>query len=259
MLKKLLITAICLMVPAMSSLGQAAEMTLDEVIAAHIETRGGMEALKAVESARVEAKMTMGQGIEAPVTMTFKRPNKMRLEFVIQGMKAITAYDGETGWGVMPFLGQTEPEALADDQLKDVVDQSDFDGPLVNWKEKGHTVELVGMSEIEGTPAYELKITKENGDIVTSYLDTDHFLEFQQKGKRNVQGNEMVIISSIGDYKEVGDIVLPHSIESSPEGTPMSQTITLEKVELNVDVDDSIFSMPESEAKDEMAAGEGGR
>lgn len=265
MLKKILWTlALCLATLAPPLVAQAAEeaagdMTLDEIIAANIETRGGMDALKAVESARIQGRMAMGPGMEAPVTVTFKRPNKVRMEFVVQGMTGITAYDGETGWGVMPFMGKTEPEPLAEDQLKDLVDQADFDGPLVGWQEKGHTVELVGMTEIEGTPAYELKITKKNGDVVQSYLDTDHFLEFQQRGKRDVQGNEMVIVSSIGDYKEVGDLVMAHSFEAQPEGTEMKQTVTIESIELNVEVDDAFFEMPEPAEKDEMAPAKDGR
>ena len=251
--KILLILAACIAILGSPLLAQAAdeaagEMTLDEIIAANVETRGGMDALKAVESARIEGKMSMGQGMEAPISLTYKRPNKARMEFVVQGMTGITAYDGETGWGLMPFMGQTEPEALADDQIKDIVDLADFDGPLVDWQEKGHQVELVGLTDVEGTPAYEIKVTKEDGDVVTTYLETESFLEIQQKGKRNVQGNEMVFVSTISDYKEVGDIVLAHSFESSPEGMDFKQTVTLEKIELNVEVDDSIFDMPEDEA-----------
>ncbi|MEE8526584.1 MAG: hypothetical protein V3T72_21825 [Thermoanaerobaculia bacterium] len=263
--KKILLTlAVCIATLATPVLAQAADeaggdMTLDEIIAKNIEARGGMEALKAVESARIQGKMAMGQGMEAPVTITFKRPNKVRMEFVIQGMTGITAYDGETGWGVMPFMGKTEPEPLADDQLKEIVDRSDFDGPLVDWQEKGHTVELVGMTDVEGTPAYELKITKKNGDVVRTFLDTEYFLEFRQKGKRNVQGNDMVIISTLGDYKEVGDLVMAHSFEATPEGTEFKQTVTLENVELNVEVDDAIFDMPEPEKKEETADAKDGR
>ena len=229
----------------------AQDMSVDDIIAKNIETRGGYDALKAVDAARVEGTMNMG-GMEAPFSIEYKRPQKVRMEFTMQGMTGVQAYDGESGWSVMPFMGKTDPEPMAEDQLKQIQDQADFiDGTLVDYADKGHTVELVGKEDVEGTEAYKLKVTKKNGDVVYSYLDTEYFLEFKQETKAEMMGQEVNMSVTFGDYKEVGDIVLAHSIEATAEGAPAGQVITLKTVDLGAEVSDDRFVMPEPAAKDD--------
>lgn len=223
-----------------------AEPTLDEILDQNIEARGGYEAWKSIDSAHMTGRMLMGGGIEAPFRLWFKRPDKVRMEFDVQGMTGVQAFDGETGWYVMPFMGKTEPEAMADDQLKDIKEMADFDGILVDWEEKGHSVELVGTEDVEGTPTYRLDVTKANGDENTIFLDQEYFLEIKTTAKTERQGNEVIVHTTIGDYKEVGDVIMPHSMEMQFEGLPMTQQLTIENVELNADVDDARFDMPEA-------------
>ncbi|MEM6638740.1 MAG: hypothetical protein AAF610_02465 [Pseudomonadota bacterium] len=234
----------------------AAAATLDEVLDCHYATRGSLKNLKAVESARVTGTMTMGP-MQAPFTMEFKRPDSVRLDFEIQGMTAVQAYDGEMGWAVMPFMGKTTPEEMAEDQLKDVQEMAEWDGPLVDWKEKGHAVELLGTETIEGTEAYALKVVRAGTeDATTFYLDTEYCLPFLAKGTRDIQGNEMPFSQSIGDYKEVGDIVMSHSVISTfGEGAQAGQqAITIETTEINVaDISEDRFAMPEMATEDESS------
>lgn len=229
----------------------AQDMTVDEIIAKNVETRGGMDALKAVKSARTSANISMG-GMEMPLSIVFKRPQKIRVDMEIQGMKVVQAFDGETGWTVMPMMGSTEPSRMADDQLTQMKQQSDWDGPLVDYREKGHTVELVGKEDVEGTEAYKLKVTMENGDESHFYLDTDHFLIFKQEGRTNMNGMEVNATTTFSNYKEVGDVVLAFSTEIVAEGAPTGIVFTVNEVELNIDVDDARFAFPEKPAE-EMA------
>lgn len=225
-------------------------MTVDELIAKNVEARGGMEAMKAIGSALITGKMMMGGGMEAPFEIRFKRPGKVRLEFQIQGMTGIQAYDGETGWAVMPFMGKTEPEVMADDQLKDIKDQSDFDGALVDYRDKGHEIEYLGIEEVEGTEAHKLKITKADGDVEYSFLDTEYYLEFRKEGEREMQGNMIKVTSAIGDYKEVAGVLIAHSVESEIGDSGNTHTIAIEKIEVNVEIADEIFTMPTVEKKE---------
>jgi len=149
--KTLAISALLVMATA---LPVAADATLEEIIATNIESRGGMKALKNIESMRIEGRMAMGPGMEAPITIEMQRPNSMRMEFVFQGMTGIQAYDGETGWQVMPFGGSSEPEKMNEKELENVIDQADIDGPLIDYEEKGHTLELLGTEEVDGTEAH---------------------------------------------------------------------------------------------------------
>lgn len=222
----------------------ASEMSLDEVIAANIEAKGGYEAIKAVDTARITGTMTMGP-MAAPFKMEWKRPNNVRIEFEVQGMTGIQAFDGETGWSVMPFMGKTEPEPMAEDQLKEIKTSADLDGDLVDWKDKGHKLELLGKEDVEGTEAYRIQVTKENGDVTDVYLDSEYFLEIRSEGTSERMGQSIDVATTIGDYKEVGDLIMAHSLAVSIAGAPGAQVLTFDNIELNVDIADEHFSMPE--------------
>ncbi|HSO22618.1 MAG TPA: hypothetical protein VLT81_06905 [Chondromyces sp.] len=229
--------------------------TVDEIVQKNLEAKGGEEAWMAVETARIAGTMRMGGSaagaVEAPFTIEFKRPDKVRVEFTMQGMTAVQAYDGSVGWSVMPFLGKTEPEEMAEDQLKQIKDQAELEGPLVNFKAKGHTVELVGEEEVDGTRAYKLKVTKANGDVDFLFLDAEYFVEFKTEAPRELLGNEVEISTVIGDYKEVDGLLFPHSMEIAYGGGPANQVLTITDVELGVDIPESRFVMPEVVAGDE--------
>ena len=115
----------------------AALPSVDEIIAKNLAARGGKDQILAKKSARMTGKMASGAGQEFPFILQWKRPNKMRMEFTFQGMTGIQAYDGTTGWMVMPFMGKKDPEAMSADDLKDVEDQADFDGELVDYAGEG--------------------------------------------------------------------------------------------------------------------------
>jgi len=241
MLRRLLAGAAVALALSLSAQAQ----TADELIEKNIKARGGMEKLKSVKSIRMTGKMMMGQGMEAPLVMEVKRPGMTRLEFTLQGMTGVQAYDGKEGWMLMPFMGKKDPEPMSADDLKEAEEQADMDGPLVDYKSKGHQVELLGKEKVEGSDAWKLKVTMKNGDIAYLYLDGEYFLQIKSETKRKIQGNEVEVEGSIGDYKEVEGLMLPHSMEAGLKGSPQKQKIVIEKVELNVPMEDSRFKMPE--------------
>ena len=225
-----------------------AAQDLDEVLDNYYEAIGGIEAWKALNTMRATGSMAMGgMGIEAPFVVTVKRPNKVRIEFTFQGMTGVQAYDGETAWMLMPFMGKTDPEVMPDDMAKDVLDQADIDGALVDWQADGHQVELMGKEETAGTETYKLKVTKKNGDVEYYFLDAEYFIPIKMEGSREVQGRVVEFETILSDYKEVNGLMIAHSVEAKPKGAPSGQVITIEQVEVNIDVDDSAFTMPEKE------------
>jgi len=216
--------------------------TADELIEKNIKAHGG-EKMKAMKSVRMTGSMKMGP-IEAPFTIMKTRPENVRMEFTVQGMTGMQAYDGTTGWAVMPFMGKKDPEKLAGDQLDDIKDEADFDGPMVNYKAKGNKVEYLGKVEVEGTQAYKLKLTRKNGNEETVYLDADNYLEIKTEGKRKIQGQEAETETTIGNYKEVDGVLFPTQIENHVKGREGAQTFTISKIEVNPAIDAASFAMP---------------
>jgi outer membrane lipoprotein-sorting protein len=222
----------------------AVAQTVDELVAKNIQARGGADKIKAVKSARTTGKMVMGQGIEAPFVMMEKRPNQTRMEFTFQGMTGLQAYDGKNGWSLMPFMGKKEPEAVPEEENKLMEEQADMDGPLVDYKSKGHKVELLGKEQVEGADAYKLKLTMKSGKTRTIYLDADSYLEIKMEAKRTLRGAEVEGETTYGDYKDESGLMVPHTVESGVKGSPQKQKLIFEKFETNPDLPDSLFAMP---------------
>ena len=222
----------------------AQAQTVDEILAKHHEAMGGIEKLKALNSMRVTGTIGVGPGMEAPFTMERKRPGKSRMEFSVQGMTGIQAFDGVKTWSVMPFMGQKDPEFGSDEENKAAQEDADFDGALVDYKAKGHTVELMGKESVDGAEAFKLKVTKKNGNIEFHYLDAETYLLMKQEAKVKRRGTEMDGETTFSDYKDVGGYMQPYSMESGAKGSPQKQKMTFSKIELNLALDDARFNMP---------------
>ncbi|MFQ6083861.1 MAG: outer membrane lipoprotein carrier protein LolA [Candidatus Aminicenantia bacterium] len=225
----------------------AFSQTVDEIIDKNLETKGGLEKIKAIQSVKITGKV-IAQGVEMPMVMWNKRPNMIRMETTFQDKKIVQAYDGEKAWWIMPFLGSEDPQEMTGLQAEAMKDQADFDGPLVDYKEKGHKVELLGKEDMAGTEVYKLKVTKKDGKEIYYYLDTEYCIELKQSMQREYQGTELQVETILADYKPVKGIMIPHSIETRVNGQTQAQ-ITIESVEFDVDIDDSLFKMPPKNEK----------
>jgi hypothetical protein len=148
--------------------------TAEEIVAHYIKTVGGMEKIQAVKTLRRQGKFTGSGGFEAVILEENKRQGMVRQEFSLQGLTGVNAYDGKTGWKIEPWQGKKDPEPLGEEEMKQILEDSDFDGPLVNYRQKGIKVEFVGMDEVEGTDAFKLKVTTTWTRIITSPSRSTH-------------------------------------------------------------------------------------
>ena len=229
---------------------RAHAQTVDELLAKHYEACGGLTKMKAVNTMRVTGTITLGPGMESPFTMERKRPGMRRMEFTFQGMTGIQAFDGTRTWSVMPFMGKKDPEVGSEEDNKNALDDSDFDGALVDYKTKGHAIELVGKEPVEGADAFKLKVTKKNGTIQYYYLDTETYLLVKQEGKTKRRGTEFDGESFFSDYKDVDGYMVPFVMEQGAKGMEQRQKMSFSKIEMNVPLDDSRFVMPGAAATD---------
>lgn len=221
---------------------------VEDVLARHYEAIGGLERWKSLESLRFSGKLIMSAaGMEAPFTMVAARPGKARMEFTFQGMTGIQATDGETAWMLMPFMGQTTAQEMPAAQARSFKQDADVDGPLVGYEESGHQVELLGTEEVEGNETYKIEVTYPGGAVRHYYLDAERYLPVKIEDTRPVQGGEVSVEQSLGEYREVGGLILAHTIRLTSPGIPGGpQVLRVERVELNVPVEDSVFAMPEA-------------
>ena len=234
----------------------AGAQTVDEVIAKNVQAHGGLEKLKSVQSLRTTAKYSQG-AFRADFRQENKRPEKVREEFIVQGLAQVQAYDGKTGWQISPFGGRKDPELLSQDDMKSLIVDADVDGPLVNYKDKGHKAELVGHDSVEGTDCFKVKLSMKNGDVRYYYLDADSFLELKLEIQTTIRGALQESELYFGDYEQVGGIYYPFAVEQAQKGSASRAQITISKIEQNVPIDDAHFSMPAT--KPEAKAAPAGR
>ena len=222
----------------------ASAQSVDDIIAHYLKTVGGMEKIQSVKTLRRTGKFIGGGGFEAAILQENKRGNLVREEFALQGMIGINAYDGKTGWKIEPWNGKKDAEALGEEEMKSILEDADFDGPLVNYRQKGNKVEFAGLDTFEGTDTFKLKVTMPNGDTYVIYLDTDYYVPIKIDTRRIVRGAEREYETVLGDYKEVAGWYLPYSVEIGVKGSQDRSKTVFEKIEANVAIDDGRFSMP---------------
>jgi len=223
-------------------IGSSFSQTVDEILAKYYEAQG-QEKLLATNTFTSKGKIMQGQ-FEIPFTSYQKRPMKFRSEAEFQGMKIISAFDGENGWSINPMMGTNDPQPMTAEQLDRMKIQADYDGMFYNYKDKGYTVEFMGKEPVDDIETYVLKLTRPNGDIITSYIDAENYVILKTKSKMKIQGVDTEAETIFSNYKYVDDILVPFSIETKMNGKTVMQ-MTFDEFKYNVDLDDSIFEMPE--------------
>jgi len=223
----------------------ALAQSADEIVKKYLDARGGIEKIKAVQSERVTGHITFAPGVEGPFLLEFKRPLKLRMEATIQGHSLVRVYDGKSaGWVINPFDEEKGAQPMSADDLSTISDESDFDGPLVDYKAKGNQVELTGKDEIDGKPVYKIKLTRQNGAARVYYIDSSSFLVLQWEGVTRIEAKEIPIQNSLHDYREVDGLRFPFEVDTGFPETPQQRKFIIEKVELNPQIDDARFAKP---------------
>lgn len=222
----------------------AAAQTADEIVAQNAAARGGAAAWRALQSMKMSGSMEVGRGLAVPFRLELKRPRRMRLEFEFEGATAVQTFDGVNGWKVMPFLGRSDATPLSEGELATAAGQAEIDGPLIDYRSKGHTLEFEGKDTVEGREAYKLKLTFKNGAVRRVYVDVQSGLEVKLEATHKVRGADKRLDTFLRDYRKVEGLMIPHVLESKVEGAPTSHKLTINVVELNKPLADARFGKP---------------
>jgi hypothetical protein len=218
--------------------------TAEELVSRNLQAKGGVDKIKAIRSLRATGKTRQG-GFTAEVGALSMAPNLIRQTFTVQGMTQIQAYDGSIGWKISPFEGRKDPERLGEEELRDVVEDANFFGPLVDYQAQGNRIESLGKDTIDGDDVYRLKVTLKNGDIYYYYLDPETFLEVRVEKVQFIRGAVRESVVECGSYKLVAGVYMPFTCEVGSKQNPEGRSkVTYEKIEPNVAVDPAVFRMP---------------
>lgn len=220
--------------------GNLKAQSLSDILKRHFEA-AGQQKLNAARTFHVKASVSQ-MGMELPMEMKVKKPGKFRVEIEMQGQKMIQAYNGKTGWMIVPWLS-TEPQALAGDQLQQAMQQADMEGELYNYEAKGNSVDFIGKVNLEGAETYKIKLVDKTGNAKNYFIDAKTNLVVMVKAKVKTMGQEVEIEQKMSGYKIFSGINVATKIETK---TPMGiMIVTMQEFSLDEEFDNALFDRPE--------------
>lgn len=248
----LLLTAFITLTAFTGSFAQTAE----EIVSTYIENIGGQEEWSKVKSMKATG-IGRQQGVDYPFTFTTLRDGRTLINIDLQGRQfTVEAFDGETQWA-MNFQTQ-KPEASDSETSLNYKNRSKDNMPdaFMNYKEKGYEIELLGEEDFDGTSCYKIKLTKtpmlvdgvEKENIETYYFDKDNFVPIAMESvMMSGPASGATSTTIFTDYQEENGLYMPYSVVTKFNGQAMFEMV-MKEVEFNVEVDESIFEMPEDTA-----------
>jgi hypothetical protein len=217
----------------------AQELTLEQILEKYYKA-GKFDKLSKVNTIIMTGSIV--QQDLMPVKIFRVRPDKYMMEFDVADMTAYQVYDGQTAWMTAPWTGNAAPQVMPAERTTDLKNRSDMDGVLVNWKEKGHALELAGKDTVNGLSVYKIKVTRKDGGIEYQFIDGSGFLLQKRLSYRKAGGKELTVENFYHDYREVEGIPFAFTLETNNAGRV--NEIQFESVEINKPVDLKIFAMP---------------
>ena len=209
--------------------------TADDIIAKYVTAMGGKEKITSLNTVKMEGNMSV-MGNDVAIVMTKKHLVGMRMDISVMGTENYQIVTPAKGMVFMPVQGMSEPTEMTADQLKSAQSQLDIQGALLDYKEKGTTVELAGKETVDGEESYNLKVTYKSGLVSNYYISSKTSFIIKTTGKRNINGEEVEVATTFSNYKQNAD-----GYWFAYTSTNMQGTIDYSKIDANVVVDENIF------------------
>lgn len=217
--------------------------SVDEIVAKNYATRGGPEKWKSIQTQKITGTAT-GQGAEVDLVIYSKRPNLGRQEVTVNipgqsPINIVSVFDGVKAWSSNPMTGTDALQEVSGAEADSAREQSDFDGALLDYKAKGHTVELIGTEAVGTKKAHHLKVTRKGLPAQHYYIDVETGLELQITIEAGAGPASTIELS---DYRLVNGIQVAHLMRMSSGGT-MQGELRAATVEFNVPMPDTLFKV----------------
>ncbi|HMT75371.1 MAG TPA: hypothetical protein PKA77_14965 [Chitinophagaceae bacterium] len=220
---------------------QAQTPSVDEIIASYAKAIGGIEALNKVTSMKSTGSVAM-QGMDLPMTSQIIFKKGIRIDVEVMGQSVIRAYGNGKGWEINPFGGKPTATEMTGDDLLEMKEQINPVDKLIDYKNLGHKVELVGEETFEGTKGWNIKFThKETGKTSNYLISAADYMLVKTTGKKELMGQQVDEQTVYSNIKEFGGLKFPTMMAVSFNGN-LFQEVSISNIELNVPVDEKIFN-----------------
>lgn len=226
----------------------ASAQDAQSLIAKNQQARGGEAAIAAIKNISFEGRTIYPGDFELSYKETHARlpgTTADRVDFTLQGLDIIQAYDGHNGWKVNPLEGRKDAEKMSADEARALADAALIEGPLLASRTDGSAVSYLGREDFDGTLAYKLKVAQRDGDEFVYWLDPDTYLEIKVEETRRIRGAKQTNETELGDYEKVAGVYFPMSVETWPQGEDNNRSRTIiDKGTANMDIAANYFDEP---------------
>ena len=195
--------------------------------------------LASITSIKITGKMS-AMGMEMPMVMFMKNPNKIKVTYSFNGQDMVSVFDGEKGYMINPMMGSSKPVELSSDQLKQVQNNNAFRNELLNYFKNGQLT-LEGQENVNDKPAFKLKANV-GGSPIYMFLDKGSYMLVKTTTTVDQMGTSMNVDSYMTDYIDIEGVVMPKKTTAIANGMEAA-VITLDKIEVNIPMDDSFFKV----------------
>lgn len=214
--------------------------TADEIISKYSEKVGGLDAFNAVKSAKMTGIASI-QGMDLPITIQVINGRAYRIDVEVMGQSVVNSFKDGKGWKINPFGGAETATDVEGAELLEFKTQANLSSSLMDYKARGHQVELLGQENVEGVKTFKLKLTsKDDNKVTTYYIIENENMLLKSVSSREMQGQTVDVETYFSDYKEFGGIKFPMTRTQKIQGQDF-QTITLNNIELNAAIDEKVF------------------
>lgn len=196
--------------------------------------------LASIKTIKITGKMS-AMGMEMPMIMYMKNPNKIKVTYSFNGVDMVSVFDGEKGYMMNPMMGSAEPIELKGEQLKQVQNNNAFRNELLTYH-NNKQVTLEGIEDVNGKPANKLKIIVEGGNPIYMCLDKGTGLIVKTSTTVEQMGTTMNVDSYMTDYVDTKGVMMPRKTTSMANGMEAA-TISFDLIEVDVPMEDSLFKI----------------
>lgn len=212
--------------------------SLDEIVKNH-SAAVKQDKLAKISTIKISGKMS-AMGMEMPMVMLMKNPNKIRVTYSFNGQEMVSVFDGEKGYMINPMMGSAEPVELTGEQLKQVQNNNAFQNQVVNYFNNGQ-ITLEGTENVNNKPAFKLKVS-EGATPIYLFLDKDSYMLVKMTTVADQGGASMEVETYLSDYVDIDGVILPKKTTAMTNGMEAA-VITFDNIEVNIPVEDSVFKV----------------
>jgi len=221
----------------------ARAQTVDDIIQKYATNMGGLEAFNNIKTAKLTATFS-AQGTDLPMIIQVINYKAARTDLDAMGSKVIRVYNNGKAWQQNPLAGISTPVEVTGTQLSDFKQQSMIAPALMDYKARGHKVELQGQQDVEGIKTWKIKLTdKDDGRITYYYISASDYTMIKSEIEREIQGQKVSTETWFSDLKDFNGAKFFMTRSQKINGETF-QTTTIKNIELNVPIDEKIFDMP---------------